>query len=1058
MFLTRISVTHPVFTTMMMVALLVMGVFSFQRLGLDQYPNVDVPIVVVMTTYPGATPETVETEVTRPVEDALNAISGLDEITSTSYEGRSVVTASFKLEVQGAVAAQDVRDKVAALEAEFPDDVDKPIVSRFNPSDQPILSIAISSTSLDVPALTTIADQRVVRQLTTISGVGEATLVGGQKRQIDVSIDDKRMRALGVGVDEVVNVLRTGNQNSPAGSVISTFSERTIQVQGRIKQPQDLLDMIVARHGGAPIYLRDVAAISDGAADAESRALYNGETALAIDIVKVQDANTVQVVDEVLARLDQLNTELATQNVQLRVVTDASTAIEESVSQVQATLIEGAALAVAIVFLFLNSWRSTVITGLTLPIAMLGTLAVISFLGFTLNTLSLLALTLSIGILVDDAIVVRENITRHLHMGKSHIRAALDGTNEIGLAVIATTLTIVAVFLPVAFMDGIVGRFFYEFGVTVSAAVLISLFVAFTLDPMLSSVWYDPDARPNAKRGPVGRLIARFNDCFEWLADRYRHVIGWTLRHRLVTLLATIGIFIGSLFMVPLVGAEFVPGADEGRFQINVTAPVGSSLDYTATKVRQVENALREFPEIETIYSTINTGGMVGKHRAAVLVRLVPFEQRERTPLMLANPIRERLSVIPGIEIAIVQEGLGGGDSPIQLSVLGDDRTVIEKIASDLADDMRGIPGMVDVNSSAREVTSILSVRLKREAASDLGMTRSDLAASLSPLVGGEEVSNWTDASGETYDIVVRLPNEQRANPAMIGELMLTTGRTDANGTPILVQVDQIADINVVTAASEIRRLDNRREVLVSADVSGRTLGDVTSELQTLIANRDLPDGYRIRFGGESKNMRETMGHMVTALAMAVIFIYLVLASQFGSFLQPLAIMAALPLSLVGVLLGLMVAGSTINMFSLIGFIMLMGLVTKNGILLVDFANQERRRGLSLNDALISAGSIRFRPIVMTTLAMIFGMIPLGMAVAGGGAQRAPMAHAVIGGLISSTILTLIVVPMILSYIDSITRRLARFMPRAPDDHGDQTLHSGTQDGYIEQQPGTASS
>ncbi|UXS05505.1 efflux RND transporter permease subunit [Agrobacterium tumefaciens] len=1058
MFLTRISVIHPVFTTMMMVALLVMGVFSFQRLGLDQYPNVDVPIVVVMTTYPGATPETVETEVTRPIEDALNAISGLDEITSTSYEGRSVVTASFKLEVQGAVAAQDVRDKVAALEAGFPEDVDKPIVSRFNPSDQPILSIAISSTSLDVPALTTIADQRVVRQLTTISGVGQATLVGGQKRQIDVAIDDTRMRALSVGINDVINALKSGNKNSPAGSVISTFSERTIQIQGRIEQPRDLLDMVVARHGGGPVYLRDVATVSDGAADAESRALYNGETALAIDIVKVQDANTVQVVADVNARLDHLNAELASQNVQLRVVTDASTAIQESVSQVQATLIEGTALAVAIVFLFLNSWRSTVITGLTLPIAMLGTLAVISFLGFTLNTLSLLALTLSIGILVDDAIVVRENITRHLHMGKSHIRAALDGTNEIGLAVIATTLTIVAVFLPVAFMDGIVGRFFYEFGVTVSAAVLISLFVAFTLDPMLSSVWYDPDAQPDAKRGPVGRLVARFDHGFEWLAGQYRHVIGWTLRHRLVTLLATVGIFIGSLFMVPLVGAEFVPGADEGRFQINVTAPVGSSLDYTATKVRQVENALREFPEVETIYSTINTGGTVGKHRAAVLVRLVPLEQRKRTPLMLANPIRERLSVIPGIEIAIVQEGFGGGDSPIQLSVLGDDRAVIEKIASDLADDMRRIPGMVDVNSSAREVTFILSVRLKREAASDLGMTRSDLAASLSPLIGGEEVSNWTDTTGETYEIVVRLPSEQRADAAMIGELMLTTGRTDENGAPILVQVDQVADIKAVPAASEIRRLDNRREVLVSADVSGRTLGDVTSELQTLIANRDLPEGYLIRFGGESENMQETMGHMVTALAMAVIFIYLVLASQFSSFLQPLAIMAALPLSLVGVLLGLLIAGSTINMFSLIGFIMLMGLVTKNGILLVDFANQERRRGLSLNDALISAVAIRFRPIVMTTLAMIFGMIPLGMAVAGGGAQRAPMAHAVIGGLISSTVLTLFVVPMILSYIDSITRRLARFMPKAPDDHGDQTPHSGTQGSYIEQQPGSATS
>lgn len=1033
MFLTRISVNHPVFTTMMMVALLVFGIFSFQRLGLDQYPNVDVPIIVVMTTYPGATPETVETEVTRLVENTLNAISGLDEIASTSYEGRSVVVASFKLEVQGATAAQDVRDKVAAIEAEFPDGADKPVVSRFNPSDQPILSVAVSSASLSIPELTTIVDQRVIRQLTTVSGVGQATLVGGQKRQADIGIDETRMRALGIGVDEVINALRSGNQNRPAGSVIRDFSERTIQVQGRIDQPSDFLDMIVARRGGGPVYLRDIATVSDGAADAESLAIYNAQPALAIDVVKVQDANTVRVAGEVRQRLGQLNAELASRDVQLRVVTDASTSIQESVSQVQTTLIEGAALAIAIVFVFLNSWRSTVITGLTLPIAMVGTLAVISFLGFTLNTLSLLALTLSIGILVDDAIVVRENITRHLHMGKSHLQAALDGTNEIGLAVMATAATIVAVFLPVAFMEGIVGRFFYEFGVTVSAAVLISLLVAFTLDPMLSSVWYDPDAQSNAKRGPVGRLIARFDHGFERLASRYRHVIGWTLRHRLITLMTTIGVFVGSLFMVPLVGTEFVPNADEGRFQINVTTPVGSSLDYTAVKVQQVENALREFPEVSAVYSTVNTGNAIGKHKAAVLVRLVPHEERERTPVMLADPIRERLSVIPGIEIAIVQEGLGGGDSPIQISVLGEDREVLERIAVDLSDDMRQIPGMVDVTSSAKEATAVLSVRLKREAASDLGIGISELADMLSPLIGGEEVTNWTDLAGETYEVVLRLPHEQRSDTAAISELMMTTGRTDASRAPVMVRLDQVAEFREVPAASEIRRFDMQREVLVSADVSGRTLGDVTTELQTLIANRDLPDGYRIKFGGESENMQETMGHMITALAMAVIFIYIVLASQFGSFTQPIAIMAALPLSLVGVLLGLMVAGSTINMFSLIGFIMLMGLVTKNGILLVDFANQERRRGLSLNDALISAGAIRFRPIVMTTLAMIFGMIPLGMAIGGGGAQRAPMAHAVIGGLISSTILTLIVVPVILSYIDSITRRVSRFLPKAPD-------------------------
>jgi HAE1 family hydrophobic/amphiphilic exporter-1 len=1038
MFLTRISVRHPVFATMMMVVLLAFGSFSYQRLGLDQFPNVDVPIVIVMTTYPGATPETVETEITRPVEEALNAISGLDEITSTSYEGRSVVTVKFKLEVQGAAAAQDVRDKVAALEAGFPDGVDKPIISRFNPSEQPILSIAVSSNSLSVPELTTIADQRVMRQLTKISGVGQATLVGGQKRQIDISIDEARMRALSVGVDEVVNAVRTTNRNRPAGSIISDYSERTIQVQGRITAPEDFLDMIVARRGGGPVYLRDIATVNDGSADAESRAIYNGETALAVDVVKVQDANTVQVVTDVRKRLEQLNAELGSQNVQLRIVTDASTSIRESVSQVQSTLIEGAALAVAIVFIFLNSWRSTVITGLTLPIAMIGTLAVINVLGFTLNTLSLLALTLSIGILVDDAIVVRENITRHLHMGKSHLKAAVDGTNEIGLAVIATTATIVAVFLPVAFMEGIVGRFFYEFGVTVSAAVLISLFVAFTLDPMLSSVWHDPDARPDAKRGPIGRLIARFDQGFEKLTDYYCQIIRCTLRHRFITLVATVCVFMGSIFIVPFVGTEFVPNADEGRFQINVTTPIGSSLDYTSAKVRQVENALREFPEVSAIYSTINTGNAVGKHKAAVLVRLVPQQERTRTPVMLAGPIRERLSVIPGIEIAIVQEGLGGGDSPIQLSVLGDDRAVLERIAADLSTDMGQIPGMVDVISSAKEKTSILSVRLKPEAASDLGVGVSDLAGRLSSLVGGEEVANWTDTLGETYEVVVRLPAEQRSDTAAIGDLMMTAGRTDSNGKPAMVRLDQVADIAVVQAASEIRRLDLSREILVSADVSGRPLGDVTGQLQAMIAKRELPPGYRIQFGGDSKNMQETAGNMVKALTMAVIFIYVVLASQFGSFIQPIAIMAALPLSLVGVLIGLLVTGSTINMFSMIGFIMLMGLVTKNGILLVDFANRETARGLSLDEALTSAGAVRFRPIIMTTLAMIFGMVPLALAVGGGGAQRAPMAHAVIGGLISSTILTLIVVPVILSYIDSLTRRLARFIPKAPDDQEDE--------------------
>jgi HAE1 family hydrophobic/amphiphilic exporter-1 len=1026
--LTRISVHHPVFTTMMMVTILVVGLFSYRQLGLDQFPRVDVPIVVVTTTYDGATPETVETIVTRPIEEALNAISGLDSLTSTTYEGRSIVTAEFKLEVSGPAAAQDVREKMAALEASFPSDVDKPVVSRFSMSDSPVLSIAVTSGSLSVPQLTAIADQRVVRQLTTVSGVGQATVVGGQKRQVQVNVDETRMRALGVGVNEVVTAIRGSNQNSPAGNIVTSFSDNSLQVQGRIQEPTDLLDIVVARRGNGAIELRDVANVVDGAADAESRAFYNGKTSLAIDIVKTQDANTVQVATGVRKRVDELNAELASRDIQLEIVSDTSTSVKESVSQVRSTLLEGSALAVAIVFLFLNSWRSTVITGLTLPIAMLGTLAVINVLGFTLNTMSLLALTLSIGILVDDAIVVRENITRHLYMGKSHIQAALDGTNEIGLAVIATTATIVAVFLPVAFMDGIIGRFFYEFGVTVSAAVLISLFVAFTLDPMMSSVWYDPDSQINAKRGWLGRQIARFDDGFEALGEKYRRLIEWTLNHRFVTLLAAIGIFVGSLLMVPLVGTEFLPTADEGRFQVKVTAPAGSSLDYTSAKARQVEHALQEFPEVSAVYSTINTGDAIGKNKATILVRLISPQERKRTPLMLAAPIRERLARIPGIETTILQEGLGGSESPVQISVLGTDRSVLDSIADRLMQDINSVPGIADLTSSAKETTSILSVRLKREAASDLGLGRADLAASLSTLVNGEDVTTWTDPNGEAYDIVVRLPEVQRSDLASINELMVATDRSDGHGVPRMARLDQVADIDIVQAAAEIRRFDMQRELLISADVSGRVVGDVTGDVEALIAKQKLPDGYRIRFGGDAENMQKTAVNMAMALLLAVIFIYIVLASQFGSFLQPLAIMAALPLSLIGVVLGLMVAGSTINMFSLIGFIMLMGLVTKNGILLVDFANRERRQGVPLHDALVRAGTIRFRPIVMTTLAMIFGMIPLALAASGGGAQRAPMAYAVIGGLVSSTLLTLVVVPVILSYIDSISKRLTHHL------------------------------
>ncbi|WP_113156437.1 efflux RND transporter permease subunit [Nitratireductor sp. OM-1] len=1019
MFLTRISVTHPVFATMMMVVIVVVGMFSYDRLGIDQFPKVDVPVVVVSTAYPGATPEMVEIEVTKRIEDALTTISGIDKLTSRSYEGSSVVTVAFKLEVESAGAAQDVRDKVAAVEAGLPDEADKPVVARYDPAAEPILSVALSSATLSVPELTTIAEQRIVKDLKSVAGVGEVTLIGGQRRQIDIAVDEERLRAMNVGVNEVIQTIRSTNRNRPAGSVTAHAFENIVQVQGRVHEPDEFLDMIVTRRGGAPVYVRDVATVREGTAEPESLAMYNGQTALAIDIVKVQDANTVEVVVALKSRLDALNRELGARQVELRIVNDASVSIEGSLVEVQKTLIEGAALAVAIVFLFLNSWRSTVITGLTLPIAMIGTLAVIDFLGFTLNMLSLLGLTLSIGILVDDAIVVRENITRHLHMGRTHLQAAFDGTNEIGLAVMATTATIIAVFLPVAFMEGMVGRYFYEFGVTVSAAVLISLFVAFTLDPMLSSVWHDPDAQPRARRGPVGRAVAYLERFFERLADRYRHIIKWTLRHRLATLGLTASIFGASLLMIPMVGVEFVPDVDEGQFQINVTAPVNASLEYTREKVGQVEKALREFPEVASVYSTINSGANLGKHRATVIVGLVAQSERNRTPVTLADPIRARMSSIPGVRIAVIQAGIGGGASPIQFSVLGEEQAVIERIASDIVAQMQTIPGLVDIVSSAEEPRTLLSVCLRHEQASDLGVSMADVLETLAPLMGGTDVSTWTDQGGESYDVVVRLPPEQRDDLSAISALEIAVPGRGGDGLPGMVRLDQVAEISRQSAASEIRRYQSTREVLISAATTHLPGNDANAALQALIAQTDLPPGYRISTGGDAEALGKAVTSMVKALIMAVIFIYVVLASQFGSFLQPLAIMVALPLSLMGVLLGLLVAGSTINMFSMIGFIMLMGLVTKNGILLVDYANRECREGVPLDQALIDAGAIRLRPIVMTTLAMIFGMIPLAIAAAGGGAQRAPMAHAVIGGLVSSTILTLIVVPVIISYIES---------------------------------------
>lgn len=1036
MFLTRISIKAPVFATMIMVALVVIGAWSFNRVPIEQLPDVDFPVVAAVVSYPGAAPEAVEADVIEPIEKAVNTISGIDSIESTAQPGQALVIMIFDMEVNSATAIQDVRDRLGTITNILPESAKAPQLFKFDPAEIPVISLAVSSETMSLRDLTALTEDVIEPRISALAGVGRATMIGGVPRQLNVLIDPGKLTAFGVGVGEVTAALRSENQDLPAGEIEEGLGLQTVQVEGRIADAEAFLDIIIARRGGQPVRLGDVARIEDGAGAPDSLALLNGRAALAMDVVKTQGANTVGVAESVRAEAARLSGGVLPEGVTVKVVQDNAVPVEESYHGVQSMMIEGAILAVVIVFLFLNSWRSTVITGLTLPISVIGTMTVIYFLGFTLNIMTLLALSLAIGLLIDDAIVVRENIMRHLAMGKPHKQAALEGTDEIGLAVLATTLSIVAVFLPVAFMDGIIGRFFLQFGVTVSVAVLLSLFIAFTLDPMMSSVWYDPSVNPDVKRSWIGRQVARFDAAFMALGRAYASVLRWSLRHRITTLLIALAAFVGSFFLVPQVGVEFVPPADDSQIQIAVETPVGSSLDYTAQKIAQVDAALRRFPEITGTYATVNGRGASGANSATVVANMVPPGARSLSPVELTGPVRAALREIPGLDLTVsAASGMGGVEAPVQVDLSGENIDALAGIADRLEAELARIEGLTEVRSSLTLARPVMAVRLRRDAASDLGVSLAQIGATLRPMLDGETVTDWTSPDGRSFDVTVRLPAELRDDLSQLGALPVA--QSGATGSSGMVRLDQVADLTESVGPSEITRRDLTRQITVSANLEpGVTLGAVNPAIQEAIGRVALPSGYSARMGGEAEDLAETGASAASALALAVIFIYLVLASQFGSFLQPFAIMMSLPLALIGVMLGLMVGGSTLNMFSMIGFIMLMGLVVKNAILLVDNANHHvRHENMHLYDALIAAGTTRFRPIMMTTLAMIFGMLPLALNLHDGSGQNAPMAHAVIGGLISSTVLTLVVVPVVLTYLDSFGVWIARYMPKEPDSH-----------------------
>ena len=1059
MFLSDVSIKRPVFATMMMVALVVLGVVSYERLAIDEYPDITYPIVIAQTTYPGASPDVMMRDVSKPIEEALNTVQGIKEISSTSLEGVSIVRLQFNLGVDVAAAQQDVQAKVARIRRTLPPDIQDPIIQHFDPNDSPIMAIALTSKERPIREITDLANEVVQTRLESIPGVGGVNIIGGNARQIRVQVDPAAMRAYGLSPAQLTAALQRENQEVPAGRIEGGATERLVRVTGRIADPKSFADIPVAVRSGTPVRISDVAMVVDGAEDRRTGAEIFTDTtstpAVSLEVLKISGSNTVEVADAVKAMVGELEKQLP-QDIRMTIIRDDSRRIRESLADVQVSIVLGAVLTIMIIYLFLNSWRSTVITGLTLPISIISAFFIMWVFNFTVNTMTLLALSLAIGLLIDDAIVVRENIVRHLEMGKSHDDAAREGTSEIGLAVMSTSFAVVAVFIPVAFMGGIIGKIFFQFGVTVAFAVLVSLFVSFTLDPMLSSKWADPEVEHTAgdseymaeqrrKANPVRRIAFAFNDRFERLADHYPSWLEWALGHRLVVLAAAAATIVLSFIIIPRLGFTWMPDVNGDEFSVGFRTPPGSRLDYTLDKGREISAFLMKQPETDFTYLTVGGGFRGTPNQGNVFVALKHGHRRSLFDIQA--DLRGKLRQIPGIRPTIAGQStiFSRGQQPIIVNVQGPEASRLKIAAARTLDAVKSVPGVAEPNSSEDGDIPQLDVRVDRQEAWRAGLGVGSVASTLQPLFSGQRATTWEDPQGFSHDVVVVFPDSLRTSAENVSSLPVASSFTDSrNGLPSMVPLSQVAEVRAGVGRQQIERRMLEQQVQNRAGVlPGYAMGDVATAVQKAIESIGLPPGYHAVFTGDVQNLEETKGYVLSALLLAVVFIYLILASLFGSFLQPLAIMIALPLSFIGVALALLVTRGNMNVMTMIGIIMLMGLVTKNGILLVDFANQLRASGQARGAALLSAGRIRLRPIIMTTVAMIFGMMPLALALGAGAEARAPMARAVIGGLITSTLLTLFVVPVMYTFLDDLGSWVSARLVSAPHEtRGDGGTHA----------------
>jgi len=1032
MYLSNQAIKYPVFTTMVILALGVLGILSLSFLGVELFPDVFPPVVVVTTQYPGASPEEVEKQITQLIEDAVSSLKGLKQVRSVSSVGLSRVIVEFALETPLTEAPLRVSEALSAIRPQLPQGITEPSIRRYDPSAEPIMLLGLSSEVQTPDQLRHIALEDIKPLLEALDGVASVEVLGGIEREIQVLLDGESLVAKGLSTRQVIDRLAEENRSAPGGIILERTGEVLLRTKGEFDSPEDMLDVVVAKRGGVPIYLRDVAIIYDTFKDVRVAASINRGKAVILSIHRQSGSNTVRVARRVHAELERLTPTLP-EGVQLTTLRDASARILNSVRDVANSLILGGILAVLVVFLFMLDWRSTVIAALALPTSVIATFALLYALGYSINYMTLLGLSLAIGFLIDDSVVVRESIFRQMEAGVDPVTAAQRGTAEVGLAVNATTFAIVAVFVPVAFMSGAVGRFYQQFGLTVAAAVLVSLFVAFTLDPMLSSRFMRVFDKAERQRTRIGRLFAGWIDFYDRLDKRYRDLLKWVLAHRRRVLTIALAVFMASLALLPFIGREFLAPVDTGEFNIVLEMDPGTRMYDMVNATAILLRSLLDRPEVETVFTAIGSvfGGEI--NNATLGVKLKPLRERRRPQDQIIAELRHTLPPIAGARLSFTTAGGVGAASyqaPIEVFIRGPREDMASRIAWRVVEIVRGVKGTADVFASVQRGQPQYDVVINRAKAADYGLGMGELAALLRTMVEGGVATRYKEFNRE-YDVRVRLIPTQRDSSKAMENLLFTTSQ----GKQIYLR--DVASLIPASGPARIERVSRQRQVTVYAQVSGRPVGDAAREIRTGLARLKLPPGYTVGFASEVAQMEESFKALVGALVLSVIFIYMILASLFGSFLHPFTIMLSLPLAIIGALVALLLAGMTINLMSLIGIVLLMGLVTKNAILLVDYIKTLREGGVSREEAILRAAPIRLRPILMTTLAMIFGMLPVALGLGSEAEMRQPMAVAVIGGLITSTLLTLAVVPVVYTLLDEwIERWRYRRTPVHPEDTG----------------------